>query len=110
MGLGATQAITWTQTEMTGGVTIELWKRGNPFTTIGGASVTAGSLNWVVPGGFPIDSDYQIKIYQGAVADFSNANFNIASYAFLYINGYLTQRKRKLAIGVNPGDHRTGQG
>ena len=76
---GTMHQVTWAPTSLSGGVTIELWKNGSLVGSLGSASASSGTTNWVIPADLALGTDYKIKVYQGPIADFSDANFTIAS-------------------------------
>ena len=75
---GTTHDITWTQGEMTGDVTIELYKGGVFDSTIS-STVPAidETFSWDIPTDQATGVDYKVKIYQDATEAFSAANFTI---------------------------------
>ena len=75
--LGSTQDITWTQTELTGSVTIDLYKSGIYRKTLGTADVAAGTFSWVIASDETLGADYRILVWQGSVSDDSAADFSI---------------------------------
>ncbi len=75
---GTDHAITWTQNDLSGTATLELYKGGSRQAAIGTANVTAGTYNWSIPRTTAAGSDYQVRITQGSNVDQSNANFTIA--------------------------------
>jgi subtilisin family serine protease len=70
-------AVTWSQTTMTGTVTIDLHKGGSYRKTLGTANATAGTFSWAISASETIGTDYRIVIWQGSVTDSSDANFGI---------------------------------
>ena len=46
--MGSMQSITWTQTDMTGSVTIDLYKGGVYQKTLGTADATAETFSWII--------------------------------------------------------------
>ena len=73
--------ITWSVTNLTGYVKIELLKSGSPVRTItSSVAASSGSYNWSIPTSQSSGSDYRIRITSTsnpAVTDASNANFTI---------------------------------
>jgi hypothetical protein len=74
---GSSHAVTWTQTTMTGTVTIDLHKGGSFRKTLGTANATAGTFSWAISAGETIGTDYRIVIWQGSVTDSSDADFGV---------------------------------
>jgi uncharacterized repeat protein (TIGR02543 family) len=75
---GTTHSITWTQGELTGDVTIELYKGGVFDSTISSAvPVTNEIFSWDIPIDQATGEDYKIKIYQDTTEVFSADNFII---------------------------------
>ncbi|MEN6560337.1 MAG: hypothetical protein ABFD52_06160 [Acidobacteriota bacterium] len=77
---GSTQAVTWTQTGLTGTATIDLYKGGVYQLTLGTADVTAGTFSWQIASGQTAGTDYRVLVWQGAVSDDSNADFEITAF------------------------------
>jgi len=75
---GTTHAITWTQSYLSGNVTIDLYKNGVRNRNIGTASASDGTFNWTIALTQALGRDYKIRIFQGAVEDYSDNNFSIA--------------------------------
>jgi hypothetical protein len=76
---GTTATITWTSSNLTGNVTIDLYKAGALSRNIGTATASSGTKNWPVPSTFTIGSDYKVRIYQGTVEDYSDAVFSVVA-------------------------------
>ena len=78
---GTKHAITWSVTNLTGYVKIELLKSGSPVRTItSSVAASSGSYNWSIPTSQSSGSDYRIRITSTsnpAVSDTSDANFTI---------------------------------
>jgi hypothetical protein len=74
---GSLHNITWTQTGLTGPVTIDLYKGGIPDRTLGSADVTAGTFSWVIGAGQAAGTDYKIRIQQGTISDESDGYSSI---------------------------------
>jgi hypothetical protein len=75
---GSTHNITWSQTGLTGSVTIDLYKGGVWQKTLGTASATAGTFSWVIGAIETAGTDYRILVWQsGGASDESNANFSV---------------------------------
>jgi predicted glutamine amidotransferase len=78
---GTKHAITWSVTNLTGYVKIELLKLGSPVRTItSGVTAISGSYNWSILTSQPSGSDYRIRITSTSnptVSDTSDANFTI---------------------------------
>jgi hypothetical protein len=71
------QTITWTSTGLTGEVTIDLYKGGTKLANIGTAAVAAGSFSWKIPSNLTGGDDFQVRIYQNTVEDYSDEDFSI---------------------------------
>jgi hypothetical protein len=76
---GTTAAITWNATNISGTVTIDLYKAGILNRNIGTASASAGSATWTIPADAAAGTDYRVRVTQGSVEDSSNENFAIAA-------------------------------
>ncbi len=76
---GTTHNITWTQTGLSGNVTLQLYKGASLSDQVATASAATGSFAWAIPSNQAIGNDYQIRIFQGSVEDYSDANFNIVA-------------------------------
>ena len=74
---GTIHNVTWTQTGLTGSVTINLYKGGVYQKTLGTASATAGTFSWAIGASETAGTDYRVRVWQGAVSDDSDANFAI---------------------------------
>jgi hypothetical protein len=77
---GSTHNVTWTQSGLSGSVTIDLYKGGVLIKTLGTAAATAGAFPWTIGAGETAGPDYRILVWQGSVLDQSNANFAIVRY------------------------------
>ena len=76
---GSTHDITWTQTGLTGTVTIDLYKGGVWQKTLGTPAATAGTFSWVIASNETAGTDYRILVWQGSVSDESDADFAIVA-------------------------------
>jgi hypothetical protein len=79
---GTAQTITWTD-NIAAKVKLELYKGGVFNSVIDDSTTSDGLLTWNIPSGTAAGSDYMIKITSiddGAVFDFSDANFTISAY------------------------------
>ena len=74
---GTTHAITWTQTGLTGSVTIDLYKGGVLLKNLGTADASAGTFSWAIGAGETAGSDYRVRVWQGTAWDESDANFTL---------------------------------
>ena len=77
---GTTHNITWKQSGLSGNVTLQLYKGATLSGQVGTAGATAGSFAWAIPLDQITGDDYQIRIFQGSVEDYSDANFIIATF------------------------------
>ena len=76
--VGSTHAVTWTQTNLTGSVTVDLYKGGVYQKTLGTAEGTAGTFSWLIATSETIGTDYMVRVWQdGGVSDDSDANFAV---------------------------------
>jgi hypothetical protein len=79
---GTAQSITWTD-NIPVKVKVDLYKGGVLNSVIDDSTTSDGLLAWNIPSGTAVGSDYTIKITSvddGAVFDFSDANFTISAY------------------------------
>jgi len=76
---GSTHNITWTSSNMTGNVTIDLYKGSSFCSNLGTASASAGSFSWTIASGLSSATNYTLRIYQGNIVDYSNSNFSISA-------------------------------
>ena len=75
---GTVHDVTWTQTGLTGTVSVDLYKGGVYQKTLGTADATAGTFSWVIASTETAAADYSIRIWQsGGPSDDSGANFTI---------------------------------
>jgi Leucine-rich repeat (LRR) protein len=76
--VGSTHAVTWTQTNLTGSMTVDLYKGGVYQKTLGTAEGTAGTFSWTIAMSETVGTDYMVRVWQdGGVSDDSDANFAI---------------------------------
>ena len=76
--VGSSHGITWTQTGLTGTVTIDLYKGGVYQKTLGTPDATAGTFSWMIAADETAGTDYTICAWQsGGVSDDSDAAFAI---------------------------------
>lgn len=73
----AGELITWTQVNMTGTVTIDLYKGGVYRKTLGTAEATSGTFSWLIAPLEPSGTDYRVLVWQGGVSDDSDGDFAI---------------------------------
>jgi Leucine-rich repeat (LRR) protein len=83
---GSTHAITWTQTGLTGSVTIDLYRAGVYQRTLGTAAASAGTFSWVISATETAGTDYRILVWQSGVSDNSDANFGLVRKAKVDFN------------------------
>jgi hypothetical protein len=76
---GTTHNITWTQSGLSGNVTIQLYKGASLSSQLGTVGATTGILAWTIPSGQVIGNDYKVRIFQGLVEDYSDVNFSIVT-------------------------------
>jgi hypothetical protein len=75
--VGSSHNITWTQTGMTGSVTIDLYKSGVYQKTLGTPDATASTYSWSIGGSETAGTDYRILVWQTGASDDSDADFAI---------------------------------
>jgi len=80
---GTDHDITWTQTGLTGTVTVDLHKGGVKLKTLGTAPASAGTFPWAIAAGETAGIDYRVRVWQGAVSDESDADFWVIRSAAL---------------------------
>ncbi|MCH7974704.1 MAG: hypothetical protein IH949_12630, partial [Bacteroidetes bacterium] len=76
---GSSQNITWTD-NITGNVTIDLYKGGSFHSVISASTSSDGSKVWNIPFALASGSDYKVKITSvndPGISDFSSSNFTI---------------------------------
>jgi hypothetical protein len=81
--LGSTHAVNWTQTALTGQVTIDLYRGGSYLKNLGTAEAVAGTFSWAISPSETAGTNYRIVIWQGSVTDTSDANFSLQAPTFL---------------------------
>lgn len=78
---GTTHSITWTSTDPTGMVEIELYKAGSFFSYLGSAQMENGTFSWTISPYLGDGTAYTIRIYWSGpvstVDDFSDAPFTV---------------------------------
>ena len=74
---GSTRTVTWTQSSLSGDVTIDLYKGGVLSRTLGTASATLGTYSWTIAGDETPGADYRVRVWQGGLSDESDADFEI---------------------------------
>jgi hypothetical protein len=79
---GSTQDITWTSMDVSGTVTIDLYKGGVLQGTLGSVDVLAGSLTWEIAPDAEPGTDYRVLVWMSGASDDSDADFAIAAPAF----------------------------
>ncbi|MCP4221462.1 MAG: hypothetical protein GY765_42950, partial [bacterium] len=70
---GFSEMITWTSQNVTGTITIDLYKAGVFYVSLGSADVAGGSIELGIPLDVTWGTDFTIRIHQGSVEDFSDA-------------------------------------
>lgn len=77
--IGRQYTITWTSSNITGNVDIELYNRTNLTDIIETSTINDGNTTWVIPSTVPPGTEYRVKIKNtdGTVFDFSNNSFTI---------------------------------
>lgn len=77
--LGSVHDIAWTQNAISGDVTVELYKGGVLTETIGAFPAANGTCNWTISTSLAEGNDYQIRVWQNTVSDYSDGNFSLAA-------------------------------
>jgi hypothetical protein len=76
--VGSTHAVTWTQTNLTGSVTIDLYKGGVFNKTLGTVAASTETFSWAIGTSETVGMDYMVRVWQdGGVSDDSDADFSI---------------------------------
>ncbi len=76
---GTIHNITWKQNGLTVNITLQLYRGAALASQVGTASANAGSFAWTIPSNQAVGNDYKIRIFQGSVEDYSDANFSIVT-------------------------------
>ncbi|MCP4152188.1 MAG: hypothetical protein GY757_30900 [bacterium] len=76
---GSTNDITWTYENLSGDVTIDLYKNASYHSQISTTDVASETYSWAIPSNLTAGTDYQVRIYQGAVEGYSTGNFAITT-------------------------------
>jgi hypothetical protein len=84
--MGTKHDITWTQTGLTGTVTIDLYKGGVWKETLGTPDAAAGTFSWTIATSETSGTDYRILVWQSGVSDNSNADFSLLRKAKIDFN------------------------
>jgi hypothetical protein len=82
--VGSTQPITWSSTDLSGNVTLELFKGGVLNSTLTASTPNDGSFDWMIPSGQEAGSDYTVRIRSVDVptlSDESAASFTLTADA-----------------------------
>jgi uncharacterized repeat protein (TIGR02543 family) len=82
---GSTQSIRWTANEVSGEVEIELCKSGTSVLTIAKVPASNETYLWTVDSSLTNDENYQVRIYQGSIEDYSDDTFSINSSPSIYV-------------------------
>tara|TARA_B100000745_G_scaffold249676_2_gene171744 strand:+ start:2200 stop:8475 length:6276 start_codon:yes stop_codon:yes gene_type:complete len=78
---GTTQSITWSSTNVTGNVKIELYKGGSLDSTLTSDTANDDSYSWAISSGLTAGADYKIRITSladASVSDESNIAFTLS--------------------------------
>ncbi|MGD2090354.1 MAG: S8 family serine peptidase [Candidatus Aminicenantes bacterium] len=73
----SSHTVTWTSSNLTDNVTIDLYKGGTYHSYIGTTTVGAGSRQWDIPPDIPAGNDYRVRIHQDGIEDYSDSDFSI---------------------------------
>ncbi len=84
--LGSIHDLTWAA-NITGTVTLDLYRAGVYQRTLGTAAATDGKFSWAISRSLTPGSDYRILVWQGSVSDASDADFSLASRIKVDFNG-----------------------
>ncbi|MCP4214521.1 MAG: choice-of-anchor D domain-containing protein [bacterium] len=76
---GTSRQITWTASNVSGDVVVEIYKGNIPAVIMSSVSASAESLTWNIPADFAEGDDYGIRIHQGGLEDYSDSYFSIGS-------------------------------
>ncbi len=77
---GGQTNITWTSTQISGNIKLELTNNGTDFTQIATVAATPATYAWSIPAAQALGNTYKIRISDASnatVNDLSNANFSI---------------------------------
>ncbi len=74
---GNSYSITWDYLALNRDLTIELYYDGVFHSTIAKTNIDGKSYSWQIPNSLKVDNKYQIRLYSGAVEDFSDISFSI---------------------------------
>ncbi|PWB81124.1 MAG: hypothetical protein C3F08_02710, partial [Candidatus Methylomirabilota bacterium] len=78
--VGTSPTVTWTQTDLSGLVTVDLYKGGIHRKTMGTAEANAAAFSCLLSSDIGPGTDYRIRISQGSVWDESDADFSITPH------------------------------
>jgi len=86
---GRQYPITWTSSNVTGTVDIELYKGTTLAATIETNTTNDGNTTWIIPSTIPLGTEYRVRIKNsdGTIFDFSDNYFNIVESLKLPIFG-----------------------
>jgi hypothetical protein len=73
----SSHTVTWTSSNLTDNVTIDLYKGGAYHSHIGTAAAGTGSHQWDIPPDIPAGNDYRVRIHQYGIEDYSDNDFSI---------------------------------
>ena len=78
---GTTHTITWSSSQVTGGILIQPYRDGAPCTVLTTDTTNDGSYDWTIPADYVGSSQYQIGIsaMDGHVSDMSASDFTISA-------------------------------
>jgi hypothetical protein len=80
--VGSTQPITWSSTDLSGNVTLELFKGGVLNSILTASTPNDGSFDWTIPSGQESGSDYTVRVRSvdvPALTDESTASFTLTA-------------------------------
>ena len=80
--LGSTQDITWSSTNVSGYIGIQLYSGDSYVNSISSSSANDGVFSWNIPSTLTPGDDYRVRIYSTSdsdIQDYSNSYFSITS-------------------------------
>ncbi|MCP4221345.1 MAG: hypothetical protein GY765_42360 [bacterium] len=83
---GGSYAIAWTAANLSGNVTVDLYKDGAFVVNISSAPVSGGAT-WNIPADMPDGNDYRIRVSRGAVEGYSTGYFSLLSQRYYFFHG-----------------------
>ncbi|MCP4214951.1 MAG: hypothetical protein GY765_09850 [bacterium] len=87
LGVRENHTINWTVPNLTGNVSIDLYKGETSVYHIGDAAANAGGFIWALPAGFNWGRDYRVRISQNVIEDYSDNYFSIGFRGYYVFHG-----------------------